>query len=496
MGRISKSLMFPKISNDEQGGKPVDSTKDFLPHWTLGLSSMALIRYCMLALILSAIAAQAQVGGMGGMGGGGGFGGPSVLGRAGAGAGRRGEIGNLTVFAGAQGVYDTGLSAVSRDANGDFRRQALAGIELTYGAVGAKNFRRSAVALNYQGDFIRYNGGNSVVGNNWNGSNQSLSLSASTQMSRRTMAGLAALAGTTNRAFGGFAFPVPLDPGANAAANIPLVSVFDNRIYFFNGIGQVSFQHNNRWSTSIGGGGTAIRRRDNLVAVDLAIARADTSYRITRNQIVGLEYQYMTFQFPRAFGDSHMHGLALIYSLRFARRWDFSARAGVFRLETLGQRLVQVDPLIAELTGVNQAAEVSFSRNLLPQGQVTLSRSFRRGSWESSAMMGPMPGNGLLLTSNQLSVNTGYNHTLSRKATIGIRGTYFELRGVGLVAGSFSSYVWGGNFGYRITRTLQLNATVDRRVSAFAAGRNLNFNGTRFAGGIMWSPSSIPISLW
>ena len=464
---------------------------------------MALLRYCILALILSAIAAQAQVGGMGGMGGGGGFGGPSVLGRAGSGAGRRGEIGNISVFAGAQGVYDTGLSAVSRDANGDFRRGALAGIEVTYGAIGAKNFRRSSVALNYQGDWIRYNTGSATAGNlgnlnnNWNGSNQALTLSTSTQLSRRTSAGLAALAGTTNRAFGGFALPVLLDPVSSlGATNIPLFSVFDNRMYFFNGIGQLTFQHNNRWSTSIGGGGTAIRRRDNLISVDVAVARADTSYRVTRNQVVGLEYQYMTFQFPRAFGDAHMHGLSMLYSLRFARRWDLSLRAGAFRLETLGQRVVQVDPIIAELTGVSQASEVSFARNILPQGQVALSRSFRRGNWEANAMTGPMPGNGLLLTSNQLSVGTSYSHTISKKTTVAIRGNYFEIRGVGVIGGSFSGYVWGGNLGYRITRTLQLNASVDRRVSAFAAGRNLNFNGTRVAGGIMWSPSSIPISLW
>lgn len=451
---------------------------------------MAPLRYCMLyfmvAVILSGIAAQAQMGG--------GFGGPSVLGRAGAGASRRGELGNISVFAGAQGVYDTGLSSVARDANGDFRRQALAGIELTYGAIGAKNFRRSSVALNYQGDWIRYNTGNVPFANNWNGSNQSLSLSTSTQLSRRTTAGLSALAGTTNRAFGGFAFPVALDPGNGLG--LPLFSLFDNRMYFFNGIGQLSFQHSNRWSTSIGGGGTAIRRRDGLIAVDMAIARADTSYRLTRNQVVGLEYQYMTFQFPRAFGQSHMHGLSLIYSLRFARRWDLSLRAGAFRLETLGQRVVQVDPIIAELTGVTQAAEVSFTRNILPQGLISLTRSFRRGTWEANAMTGPMPGNGILLTSNQVTVGSGYSHNLSRKLTVGLRASYFELRGVGFVAGSFASYTWGGNVGYRITRSLQLNVSADRRVAAFAASQNVNFNGNRLTGGIIWSPSSIPISLW
>ena len=483
--------MFPKISNDEQGVGTVDSTKAFLPHLNLGLFVMALIRYCVAALILSGGTLEAQMGGMGG----GGFGGPSVLGRAGSAAGRKGELGSIAVFVGAQGVYDTGLSAAAVDKNGNFQKQALAGVQFIYGAAGTKNFRRSSVSLNYQGDYMRFNTGSSPQTSLWNGSNQSLSLATTSQVARRIEAGLSVMAGSTNRAFGGFGVPVFSDPSLSAAT-IPLNSLFDNRMHYFQGIGQLTFQRGPRLSISIGGGGFAIRRRDNLISVDGGVGRADIQYRISRNQTVGIDYQYQTFQFPRAFGDAHLHGAALVYSATVGRRWHLTARGGVFRIETLGQRVVTVDPLIAELTGVSQASEVSYTKNLLPQGSLMLSRSFRRGSLDFFAMVGPMPGNGLLLTSNQRNGGVSYNHNLNQKLNVGLRFGYSELSGIGFVAGQFKSYMGGGQVGYKITKHLQLTATADRRVASLAAARNVSNNGNRISAGLLWTPSSFPISLW
>lgn len=291
------------------------------------------------------------------------------------------------------------------------------------------------------------------------------------------------------------AAPGPIDNGFIDSVS-PVTSLFDNRVYFYNGIGQLAFQKGPRHSFSIGGGGFAVRRRDHLISVDGATARADWNYRLTRRQTIGVEYQYVTFQYPRLFGDAHMHGVAGLYALQFGRRWQLQMQAGVFRVETLGQRLVAVDPLIAEITGVTRAAEVSHTRNILPMGTLALMKSMRRGAFSAAVSIGANPGNGLLLTSQQRTANVGYTRQLSSRWTAGIRGNYFESRGIGFIAGQFRSYSGGVNIGFKISRTLQFNANVDRRVALLNAAQSIGNNGTRATAGIFWSPSPIPISLW
>jgi len=200
--------------------------------------------------LVLAVAMAAPIFGQMGGGGMGGFGGPAVMGiGAGANTGKRGgaDMG-VSFFAGIIGIMgtiDSGLTGLAVDANGNINNSAGKGIDGFAGVFGSKRLRRGSVGINYNGHYRQYSG----LGN-FNGTDQSLGLFATRQLTKRSTISSFLSATTTNRPFGFNMAGIGLDPFAGILLT-PTAELFDNRIYATNGNLAYSIQKSARLSFNI-----------------------------------------------------------------------------------------------------------------------------------------------------------------------------------------------------------------------------------------------------
>ncbi len=444
--------------------------------------------------LLGALPLLAQMGG--GMGAGmGGFGGPAVLGRgAGSGTGQRGgaDLG-IGVFAGVMGTVDSGLSAFALDADGNLSGAAVRGVDGFAGVFGSKQLRRGSFGINYVGHYRQYTG---ALARGFNGTDQSVSVFWSRQVSRRSLFSVHASGTTTNRPFGMGFVGGPINPFLNNAF-APNGEIFDNRIYFASGGGEYTLQKSARLSFSLAGNGFITRRTGGvLFGVNGAFATANAAYRLSRRQTLSLGYQFMHFRFTRRFGDTYGHGLFGGYSAQLGRKAQIGIQAGAMQLESLGLTQVQVDPVIAALIGVSSVSEVFYSKTWMPTGLANFSyRVTRRHSFDATGGIMAMPGNGIINTSRGTMIGAGYSYSGIRDWGLSANSNYTRMASRIGLAQSFSVHTTTFNASRRITDTLFFSATGGQR-------RFLNSNTNAFrrnsffaTAGITWSPQAVPVSI-
>ena len=419
----------------------------------------------------------------------GGFGGPSVMGRGGQ-AGRRGGLSvRLRGFVSANGFYDSGLTTLTRE--GVVGTGGATGVETRWGGYGSKSFRRAALGLDYQGDYRYYPNTNAYTG-----SSQNLSLTYGAQPFRRVHFDLSAVAGTTNRAFGGAAPGLGL--GSSLGSNIgqlavPLTSFFDVRTNFLGGSGSVTLVHSSRLTTNISGNGFTVRRRNRLPGANGVVGRADTSYRLSKRSSIGVDLSYYKFDYTNSFGDTNVIDPGLLYSMQLGRSFEFGLRVGVMRIESFGVKLVAFDPEIAALLGVGQTSEIFYVRSYQASGGAQVQRRFKRGSATGQFQVAPNPGNGLLYASRQMTLTMGGTWTASRRMSVNTAGGWTKLRSVTSLAGAYEQYFFGGGISYKINRSMEFTTRVDRRIAQLQTGRRIGLNSTRFMAGISFAPGDVPL---
>ncbi|MBY0504715.1 MAG: hypothetical protein K2X03_12450 [Bryobacteraceae bacterium] len=432
-------------------------------------------------------------GGLAGLGGGGGFGGPSILGRGGAGNGRKGDGLRVRPHLGVQAIYDSGLTSIRPGTETGVFTRGAAGIEVIGGVYGTKVWKRNQLQLSYLGDYRHYRNFEF-----WNGTDQSVDLSYGTIVTKKLSLQGSVNAGTTNRAFGGAVNPGGLNnTDAIGGVGLPTNSLFDVRTNYGGVNGTLTYNLSNRTSISLSGGGYTVRRRNRaLVGVDGLQTRADVTRRINKRNSVGIDYSFMTFQFSRSFGDSYIHGLGVFWARQIGRRWELNARLGALRVETLGQRTVLIDPAIAAIIGVSSGQEVFYNKPILGSGTIALTRNAPSGSLTTSFSRSVNPGNGIILTSQMDQGGATYTRRLSRNLNFNAGYTYMRLRSVGQIQGNFKAHTGGAGFGWQVAKWAQLTARYDRRNSVTESFSAFNLNGNRVSFGVNFTPSDIPVSLW
>ncbi len=437
-------------------------------------------------LLLGASLSHAQIGSAGI----GGFGGPSVLGRgASSGGGRGGEAG-FRFYGGVTGTYDTGLTGFALDPNGNVQNAAAKGVEGIAGVYGSKRSRRSLVSLNYQGGYRQYT---NLRG--FNGTDQNITASVSKQINSRVAFGIGATAGTTNRAFGlntinGFIDPNLIGFGA------PTAEIFDNRIYYGNGSANYIWQKSSRSSVSLMGNMFLTRRSGRVLFGANGIgAGADYSYRLSRNQVLTLSYNYIFFNYTRGFGDSQGHAVAVGYATRVARKYELAARIGGMRMESLFLQRVEVDPVIAAIVGISSTQTVAYRAQYLPNAAISFSGPLTRRS--SIALSGGhfvVPGNGVISTARNWNGGASYNYTGIRRFGLGASLFYNKMSNLVGQAQTFSSINGAGSVSSRISG--ELFFTLNAGVRQFLEGQTNNFQRlSHFATvGLFWSPGDTPLN--
>ncbi len=431
-----------------------------------------------LAIVISAQVALPQ-----------GYGGPSMLSRGGNRPGQRGRAPvGFVVYGAVRGtLMESGLTPVQLEEDGTLVRDDTYGVQAEIGTYGTHSWRRTTLGLDYRGDY-RY----ATYNSRYNGTNQALSLELLHTINRRTGVFFRQTGGTTNRAFGGFLAPSVTDP---LSLNLTNDEVFDTRSYFAQTTAGVSYRSSARFTHTLSGDGFFTKRPDpRLISVWGYRASADSDYRITSRTTIGARYQYMIFEFPRAFSGSDMHGAAFKFSTRLTRNIDVNLMGGAIHLSTFGTQRVVLSPEVAALLGRLTGIEAYARTEWVPQFSGTVSYVLERSKFTAAYASILSPGNGVYLTSQRRAASVGYSFTGVRKLSMGISARYSQLiskasreRNLALIGG-------GGGLEYALTRHVNLSSQLDYR--SFQSGGVRGREGFYFAVGLSVSPARIPLSIW
>ncbi len=383
--------------------------------------------------------------------------GPSILSRgAGPVAGAGGNLPTIKPFLSLGGIYDTGLTAVSVDANGQIPQVNSYGGEIGFGVLGYKRWRRTVLGIDYRGDARMYSGHSY-----YDGSDHMLSLSVTRQITGRTSLVLREAAGSYSRSYGIVGGYSPFDP---ALAGVPANELFDSRTTYLSSMANLVFQKSARLSFGIGGSGTLIRRRSGaLVGSTGWTANGDVSYRISRSVTLGADYSFGHTAFTKAFGSSDIHSAGFNATFRLGRRWELGLRAGVARVAMVGLVRIDFDPIIAAILGQSSGIIVFRNTYFIPSSSARLSRAFRRSSFSLDYRNEPTSGNGVYTTSKSQSAGANYSFTAMRRLNFGISAGYTTYVSLSQDLGRYTSYSGGAGANYRLKNWLHLTSGYDVR---------------------------------
>ncbi len=419
------------------------------------------------------------------------FDGPAVLSRGQTPAAMQSPQIDLRPFVAISGVYDTGLTGVMLTDQGQLANTAAAGVELTGGISGVHSWKNTQVGLDYRGSIRHYD-----RQTYYDGTDQSLLLGVTHNLSKHVILSLRESAGLFSGGFGpmGLYSTVPFDPSTTFA---PTTDFFDNRTMYMSTQADLTWQKTARLSFDFGGDGFLVRRRSTaLYGVTGRGARADVQYRFTRHTTIGAAYEYTSFDFTRVFSGTDLHSFLGSYSVRLTRSVEFTAYAGIMRMETKFIQSVPVDPVVAALIGQSQGNILVHTISQLPTGNGRLSKTFRTGVAFISAGYTVMPGNGLFLTTKAGTASVGYDYTGLRRWSFHAQVDGFRGTSVGNVQGNYNTYDAG--------------LTVTRRISGVVSGL-VSFNARKYASpnfalynrvfydariGVAFSPGDVPLRIW
>lgn len=410
------------------------------------------------------------------------FSGPSILSQGANSVGQRsGQDVDLRFYANGTGIYDTGLVPYAVKNGSLVKPDALWGVEAGLGAYGRHTFRRSVLGLDYSGNFRHY-----TNASNYDGTNQNLRLGYTWQKSRRFLIDLTANGGTQS-----YGTVISEDPSSLVNSNSLL---FDNRTTFAQGGMNVTYMLSNRTSVTMGGVGYTVRRQaDQLVGVNGYNLTGSLQHQLNRATSIGLSYQHTHYDFPKAFGETDLNSYTATFGRTFARTWNLKLSAGVYMTEVQGVQATALDPAIAALLGVGSVQTIFYRQNILPTGEINLTKTFRHSSITGGYGRTINPGNGFYLTTRQESYTAGYSYSGIRRWTLSVGGSYFSNHAVGQQLQRYQLLSGSANANYRVGGGLNLFASYMRRrqdISTTAFQRD----ASRVSFGIAFQPGNIPLS--
>jgi len=372
--------------------------------------------------------------------------GPTVLSRSGGGlrpyGERVGEDPKFRIYAGAEAIYDYGFLPVSTNSSGGLAQVGgQFGYQGNLGVYGTKRWRRTSLGLDYTGDYRGY-----TKNTYYNGSDNFLGLDFGDQLDRATLLSGSVTAGTANNSFG----------LANNLIGVPLGNVlptndiFDGQTYFINGGMGISRQINSRFGVEMRADGFVVERHSTaLVSVRGYSPKISLSYRLNRRQTAGVIYNFVHYDYLRAFGEADVHTTMGFWSYEINRLWRFEAQGGTFVAATAATQTVAADPVVQALLGVSTITE-AFSRVVaLPSGQVRLSGKTKNSTFGISVYRGVGAGAGVTLTASETTGQLDYNYILSRSLSFGVQVLYTSATSLSATADRYSTDGGSVQFQYR-----------------------------------------------
>jgi hypothetical protein len=202
---------------------------------------------------------------------------------------------------------------------------------------------------------------------------------------------------------------VPFNP---SSSYIPATNFLDNRAVYLSTQADLTIYKSARLSFDFGGDGFLARRWSTaLYGVTGASGRGDLQYRVSRRMTIGAAYRFTSFDFTRAFNATDLHSVVGSFAIRLNRSMEFSAFAGVMRVETKFIESVPLNPLVASLLGQSTGSAIAHNIEYAPNFDARVSRVVNKGMIFAGASRSITPGNGLFLTSRATGAFGGYTYT-------------------------------------------------------------------------------------
>ena len=413
--------------------------------------------------------------------------GPGILSRGAGDIGTRaGQDVDLRFYVSATGVYDNGLEPYSVDGAGKLVTvSGLYGTEIAGGAYGVHKWRHAKLGLDYKGTYRHYTS-NSF----YDGTDHVLALGYTYQKSRRLIFDLRQEAGSVSQA-NGFNGSLPV---LNSAVVTPSNLLFDNRANYLQSTMQANYVLSAHTVLTLGGAGFGIwRKAPGLIGTQGYQLNGAIQHRISSRTTLGVGYQHMHFDYPKAFGQADVNSVNAIWATQLGRFWTASAKAGVYQAEVEGLQQVAVDPEITALLGITSTVRTFYQKSTFPQWNVTLGRKFQRANLSFNYANGVSSGNGVYLTSRSQTGGADFSYTATRKWSFSVSGGYSRLSGIGQNLQPFSQINGGVGATYAVTSPIHLVARVDARHQEIT---DATFRQTSYRAsiGISFSPGDIPLA--
>jgi hypothetical protein len=413
--------------------------------------------------------------------------GPGVLSRGAGDIGTRaGQDVDLRLFAGANGIYDTGILPYSVDGNGKLVTVGGAyGMEVSLGAYGVHNFHHGKLGLDYSGIYRHY-----VQQTFYDGSDHTLALGYTFQKSRRLIFDTRQIAGTVSQ---GTSLAGVL-PTISDAVVTPASLLFDNRMNYLQSSLDVNYLLSAHTTLTVGGDGFGVwRKATGLIGMKGYTLRGTIQHRVTQRTTVGANYQHVHYDFPKAFGESDINSFIGTFATQLGPSWTLNFGAGAYVAEVQGLQRIAVEPEIAALLGVSSTVQTFYQRSIFPQWNASINRRFRRADLSLQYASGASAGNGIYLTSRQDSGSANFSYTASRKWSFSVSGGYSRLQGIGQDLQPYSQLTGSSGVTYSITHPIQLIARYDARHQEIINGVFLQ-DSYRATIGISFSPGDVPLA--
>jgi hypothetical protein len=413
--------------------------------------------------------------------------GPGILTRGAGDIGTRaGQDVDLRFFVNATGIYDNGIQPYSVDGTGKLVTvNGLWGTEIAAGAYGVHKFKHARLGLDYKGTYRHYS-----EQTFYDGTDHVLALGYTYQKSRRLVFDLRQQAGTISQ---GTSFNGAL-PAVNDSIVTPASLLFDNRANFLQSTMDVNYVLSEHTVITVGGDGFGIwRKAAGLIGTQGYQLHGTIQHRVSQRSTVGVNYEHMHFDYPKAFGEADINAFNGIWVTQLSRSWTASVRGGVYQAEVQGLQQVAVDPEISALLGVTNVVQTFYRKSLFPEWDVSLERKFQRADLSFRYSNLVSTGNGVYLTSRQENGTASFSYTATRKWSFSATGGYARLDGIGQNLQPYSQIIGGAGVTYSITSPIHVIARYDARHQEITDGvfRQTSYRATV---GISFSPGDIPLS--
>jgi len=416
--------------------------------------------------------------------------GPSILSRDSSIVGERsGKLLDYRFYAQVTGVYDTSLTPVSVDPSGQLVKSGGAdGIEAGMGIEGTRSWKHDTLSVDYHGAYRHYP--NTTY---FDSVDQFLDLKYQHLFTRRLSLQLNETGGISSLTNGTFTY-VPLSSVDQYA--VPTNELFDNRTEYSLTRAVLTYQKTLRLSFSVGGSGYLVRRRSEaLASLNGYSGYADMAYRLTKRQTIAVNFQYVKFDYLRSFGDATVYGGGLDYSIALGRTWDLAFDAGLVRVDATGLSTITLDPAIAQIVGRSTATTVFHSHPTIPTYQGRVVHRFEHAAATLFYANSFSPGNGVYLSSRQMTSGADFSYTGLRRISLGASASYTGMGSFSQGLGNYQGETGGLGVTYMIASWTHIEARYDYRHYE-TASTGFRKNSQRVSLGLAFSPGEKPLSIW